>query len=886
TAAPTPGSQPNITPSATAPFNRPPRLGQRVQPDPLVPPAPREVSQPTKFNVIASLAPIVMAVVLVMVLGSLRFALFALLTPVVAVATYIDSRHRYRKNLEEEEKRFSAALVEFGQEIERAGELETRHLLSVAPDPAVVLRRPRLPSVELWHRRYGDGKFLLLNAGIGDVPWTPRVEGEPNTRHDERVKHVLANARRIGAPVMVSLDDAGVVGIVGDRTHALGLARNLLTQVGVHCGPADVMMSVFCDDGVEHEWAWCSWLPHTRNAASSEGARWMSHDHQASVSMIRGLLDNVAGLPTPAMVMVIDSVKLTEGRDAPARDLLGYGRGAHPRPGEQPPRKVSGIVIAQSAEQLPAACTTVIDVDAEGSATVVYDDAVGEVPDVVVAGISSHDAGEAARRLAQFEDPELVIPGATLPSLIQLDELLGVEEMNAAAIEHLWDSTQGISAPVGMGESGPLHLDIVRDGPHGLVGGTTGSGKSEFLRSYVAGLAAQNDPTVLNFILIDFKGGAAFTACERLPHTIGTISNLDEQLADRALRALEAEMERRQRLFAQAGEDIDNLPAYWDTNPAEPLPRLLVVIDEFAMLAKDFPDVLASLVSVAAVGRTLGVHMILATQRPAGVVNDDILANTNLRVALRVQSREDSSNVIDVPHAASISRTQMGRAYVKLGQDEILPIQTALVTGQTQDEAAADIDFAHTTVFGAPIPTPHLSQPKSTDDNDLDVLIDAVVEANNNRGIAPPRQVWPEALGEKVSLNGYHASRAKTDDAYPQPDVGGVHQQVVEAVLVDEPDLQRQRPHGWDLSQGNLLLLGIPGSGCSTTLVTLGLSIASTLSPDEVDLVCLDMGRDLAPLSNLPHVAGFVGPGPSAQERRLRFFRFLHTELERRKTTP
>ena len=220
----------------------------------------------------------------------------------------------------------------------------------------------------------------------------------------------------------------------------------------------------------------------------------------------------------------------------------------------------------------------------------------------------------------------------------------------------------------------------------------------------VAGLAARNDPTRLTFILIDFKGGAAFRACERLPHTIGTMSNLDEQLADRALRALEAEMDCRQRVFAEAGEGIDNLDAYLATNPAEPMPRLLLVVDEFAMLAKEYPDVLSSLVSVAAVGRTLGVHMILATQRPAGVVNEDILANTNLRVALRVQSRDDSVNVVGVPAASAIGRTQMGRAFVKLGQDDITPVQTALVTGRRSSPAATARRRPPDRPFGVPVP--------------------------------------------------------------------------------------------------------------------------------------------------------------------------------------
>ena len=358
-----------------------------------------------------------------------------------------------------------------------------------------------------------------------------------------------------------------------------------------------------------------------------------------------------------------------------------------------------------------------------------------------------------------------------------------------------------MSTPIGTGEAGTLTLDLVKDGPHGLVGGTTGSGKSEFLRSLVAGLAARNDPTRLNFILVDFKGGAAFKACERLPHTIGTISNLDEQLADRALRALEAEMERRQRIFAAAGEGIDNLDAYLATNPAEPMPRLLLVIDEFAMLAKDFPDVLKALVSVGAVGRTLGVHMILATQRPAGVVSDDILANTNLRVALRVQSRDDSTNVIGVPAASAIGRAQMGRAFVKLGQDEITPVQTALVTGQAQLGGGPAVDVREIRQFGVPAPAPS-PRAAAADGNDLDLLIDAIVAANADAGYAPPRQVWPEALGERVELTAGtgcasgEAPAAAPGEAPGALRVGSVEGSVVQVAIVDDPELQRQPPPG------------------------------------------------------------------------------------------
>ena len=369
----------------------------------------------------------------------------------------------------------------------------------------------------------------------------------------------------------------------------------------------------------------------------------------------------------------------------------------------------------------------------------------------MLAGVGLDAARSCAADLARFDDPELSVPGASLPALVRLPPLLGIDEVNAAAIRRSWSSSTRISTPLGVGEGGVFGIDLVRDGPHGLVGGTTGSGKSEFLRSMVAGLAARNDPTRLTFILIDFKGGAAFKTCERLPHTIGTVSNLDEQLADRALTALEAELRYRQEVFARAGEGVDNLDAYLATKPEVPMPRLLLVVDEFAMLAKDYPDVLKSLVSVAAVGRTLGVHMILATQRPAGVVSEDILANTNLRVALRVQSRDDSNNVIGVPDAAAIGRTQWGRANVKLGQDDISPVQTALVTGRAEAQTSQLVDL-HPVHFGHDEQRESSSSERDDEATDLDLLIDAIVEANHELGFGAPRPVWPEPLGTRVAL--------------------------------------------------------------------------------------------------------------------------------------
>lgn len=881
--APRPGSLHNLTPAGTAPFNRPPLPGRPPAAEPVVPPKRKDIQPTSKFSFLTILAPLVMAFAMVMLTGQLQYALISALSPLLGVGTWLEQKHRRTREIAEEDKRFTESLETLRKDLAKAAVVERSRRREDQPDPAITLRRAEIPTVQLWQRRPHTPGFLTLNGGVGDVPWTPPVDSQGSGRLDDEVREVINASQLISAPVEVDLTDAGVVGIVGDREGALAVARSLVTQATVHCGPADLTVVVCCDPGRDEAWSWTTWLPHARRVGDGSGDRWVSAERSRSEALLRGLRDGIDNHPTPTVLLVIDSDVLTEGRESPARTLLGRGRPVGSSGLDQKrPTQVSGVVIASSEEQLPAACTVVITVGEDAAGQVTRPLELSRVEDVVLAGIDVPTAERGAIALARFDDPELIVPGAALPSLVRLPPLLGVDELTPEVITHLWSTSRGISTPIGIGEKGGFGLDLVKDGPHGLVGGTTGSGKSEFLRSLVAGLAARNDPTKLTFILIDFKGGAAFKTCERLPHTIGTVSNLDAQLADRAIRALEAEMEYRQRMFAAAGEGIDNLDAYLRTNPAEPMPRLLLVIDEFAMLAKDHPDVLRSLVSVGAVGRTLGVHMILATQRPAGVVNEDILANTNLRVALRVQSRDDSSNVIGVPTASAIGRNQQGRAFVKLGQDDITPVQTALVTGRAEASEQAPVDVREIT-FGPP---PKAAKAVLRPETDLDLLIDCVIAANDAAGIAPPRKVWPEPLGERVELAGFTPSES-VEAGKALPVVGGVEGNTVMFGLADEPDQQRQIGVGWDLERGNLLLMGIPGSGTSTALSSMALTLAMHFRPEDLDLLVLDLGsRDLAPLGDLPHCVAYVGSGSAAREQQIRLLKWARAELDRRRTTP
>ncbi|MGH3261941.1 MAG: FtsK/SpoIIIE domain-containing protein, partial [Trebonia sp.] len=293
------------------------------------------------------------------------------------------------------------------------------------------------------------------------------------------------------------------------------------------------------------------------------------------------------------------------------------------------------------------------------------------------------------------DDDTDAIPGAArLLDLLALDASgtdlggtdLGGTDM-ARAITARWRAGgRSTVAVVGVSYDGPLGIDISKDGPHGLIAGTTGSGKSELLQTLVASLAVANRPDELTFVLVDYKGGSAFADCARLPHTVGMVTDLSPHLVERALTSLSAELTRREHLLATAGaKDIEDYQHALETAPPDgvltPLPRLVIVIDEFASLVRDLPDFVTGLVNIAQRGRSLGIHLLLATQRPSGVVSADIRANTNLRIALRVTDKGESCDVIDTPEAASIAKATPGRAYVRLGHASLVPFQAGRVGG-------------------------------------------------------------------------------------------------------------------------------------------------------------------------------------------------------------
>jgi DNA segregation ATPase FtsK/SpoIIIE, S-DNA-T family len=880
--------------AGTIPFNRPPRPAPPPAPADVAPPAPPNLGHGRSgLSVIGILAPLLFAGAMYAMLRQPTVLLFAGLSPVMAIANAVDGKRKGRKSERSERERFSRELVEFGTTLARLADDERRRREAASPDPAEVLRRVMLPSTTLWERRPAHRDFLLLRAGVGAVRWRPPVTGPPRSAGTpDELAQVLAGAATLeGSPVPVDLSAGGVVGIVGDRTAALALARSLLCQAAALHGPADLPAMVLARAEAAAEWDWAKWLPHSRDASGA--GRMLSADPDLSTRLAESRLraagardrndrPPAGGRPPvgPTALVVVDDESLTEGRRAPTRSLL-RGEGG----------LVAGIVIASTVDRLPAVCTTVVDmVDPDGGAELTQPQAGERVERFLPAGMADDVARDCARALARFEDPELDVVGAGLPASIRLLPLLELDECTPEAVLARW-KTAGVDprpvTPVGLSEDGVFGVDFVADGPHALVGGTTGSGKSELLRSMVAGLAASVDPDHLTFVLIDFKGGSAFDECARLPHTVGMVTDLDEHLAERALRCLEAELKHRERTLREVG--ATDLPDYLLKGLPEPMPRLLVIIDEFATLRAELPQFIDALVGVAQRGRSLGVHMLLATQRPQGAISDNIRANTNMRIALRVQEANDSKDVIDVPDAAAIPRTAPGRAYVRLGPGEVVAIQSALSTGARDDSSAAHVDVAPFVYGPEPrLPAPQLSgnavagaQPGAAGrgpETDLSLLVTTIGEAFARTGRPLPRRLWPEPLPAEIDLDALIDRALATPPGAP----GALAPGTVPLAMADDPEAQAQYPVGWTPAEGNLIVYGIGGAGTTTALTSVVLGLARLRGPDDLHVYALDFGAgELSVLEPLPHVGGVLAAGE--RERQTRLVRHLRGELDRRR---
>jgi len=782
-------------------------------------PPPAVEAPPASLPWVAILVPLPIAGVLAVLFGP-QFLLFAALGPITMLATWANDRRTRRRRTATERQAHEAALSRHRRQVDSALDDERADLESRHPDPVATLDTAMRHGTRLWERTPSSTDFLVLRLGTGRVR-SPHL----GRRRSGGTLEPLIHAR---APVLVDLRAGGGLTVVGERLRRDGVLRQVLGQLAVTHSPAGVDLIVLCPAHRESDWSWTRWLPHVSVRATPEPGLESISTHQHAPCGEGGPVTPVvvavdthrwSGAARAALAQLIDahSVLVLESTGAPARG----------------PRPV--LTLHPDGDRLEASPTASEEFACDG--------------------VGAWWSERLARALAPVVDSRH--HRSVDASTSVTGQLLGMTGSNPPEARHLGERWHGdrregpptlrtAYAVVGSTPGGAFGIDLDRDGPHLLVGGTTGSGKSEFLRALILGLAGGLPPAQLTFLLVDYKGGSTFMQARTLPHTVGLVSDLDPHLATRALSSLQAEVRRREGILAASGATC--LADHNVTPGALALPRLVVIVDEFRALAQDHPELLGGLVRLAAVGRSLGIHLVLATQRPAGAITPDIQANVNLRIALRMRDAHDSVQVIGSPDAASLGPATPGTGFARSADGSLTAFTTFHVSGPAPTEGPR---LSVSILDGRP--TGDDSAERASGPTVEDVIVQAIRAAHHESGAPPPHAPWLPPLPE-------HLERARLSPHTSNAVIVG---------LSDHPGEQAQRPLTVSLGDGTWRFVGGPGSGRSSALRTVVAQLAERFGPAAAAVYAVSAHPSLSGLAGGSIVGATVTVEETGRMRRL-----------------
>ncbi|MFE0176715.1 type VII secretion protein EccCa [Streptomyces sp. NPDC059002] len=736
----------------------------------------------------------------------------------------------------------------------------------------------------VWERRVGDRDFGQVRVGLGPQQLsTPLVA--PETAPVDELEPLAAGAMQRflavhssieGLPVAVSLRAFYHLTVSGETESAQATARALVAQLATLHGPEDLMVAVVAAPGAVARWDWTKWLPHCQVPGKLDGAgsRRLFGDDLGELEQL--LADRIDGRPRfsregqpvldqPHLVVILD------GGMVPPTSAFAAAEGL---------QGVTIIEVVAGELDEPRGGLSVVahpgKLRLEANGGVSYEG----VPDALPLPAAEALARQLAPlRMGGGDDDE--------PLLANLDftDLLSLGDAGSVDVTRTWrprSTAERLRVPIGVGEDGqPVMLDLKEAaqegmGPHGLCVGATGSGKSELLRTLVLGLAVTHSSETLNFVLADFKGGATFAGMADMPHVAAVITNLSDDLTlvDRMGDAIRGELQRRQELLRSAG-NYANMHDYEKARaagaPLAPLASLILVIDEFSELLTAKPDFIDMFIQIGRIGRSLGVHLLLASQRLEEGKLRGLDTYLSYRIGLRTFSASESRTALGVPDAYHLPSVP-GSGYLKFGTDEMTRFKAAYVSGVYRtgvpDPSASQLPIEHRpTLFtaspvAATFAVPDAGRPRpsrSGEDALADTVLDVIVRRLEGQGV-PAHQVWLPPLDEAPTLDQLlpqlvvSAERGLHAGDYTRS--GGL---VVPLGLVDKPFEQKREVLYGDFSgaAGNMVVVGGPQSGKSTLLRTLITSFALTHTAHEVQFYCLDFGGGgLASVADLPHVGG------------------------------
>lgn len=803
------------------------------------------------------------------------------------------------------------------------------------PEPEEWLNLALTRDQRLWERRAEDDDFASMRIGVGRIPSIVKINTPDPDSDSEGLDRAFALADEYrylsNAPVVASLTKDVSMGFCGKRAAVLKAVRAAICNLTLSHAPQDLHIHVVAAQSNADDWRWMEWLPHASQSHRGGAADLVALD----TNNIRNLMGNLSqiiderkeqkGNPLPHLLLIIDDPQLVES-EAVYSTILREGGSVG----------ASALCLVNSFENIPSQCGAAVEIFADETFRFARVGAEGfEIEGSQIDKISMQDAENIARALSSIVIREIGT-GGRIPRRVDLLDIYGVryvEELRER-MRNKWNRPirKGLLPfPVPIGRESlavdtEIALDEENHGPHGMLAGTTGSGKSELLQTLICSLVIEHDPRLLALLLIDFKGGATFNVFANLPHTVGMVTNLDSIRVSRALEALKAETQYRQQFLESMNvRDINQYHRFYVSSPErfndptfKALPHLFIIVDEFAQLAKEMPDFMRELVRTVQVGRSLGLHLLLGTQSPMDVITDEMNANLQFRICLRVQNVEASRAMLRRPDAAFLPSGWPGRGYFQVGaQGMFKQFQTAYVGADYErkriSDEAPEEQVVLELVSGGDVvnllPDARTSFPASTNGHNVQpsepytvarAIAETVVDFSKSEAVPWMKPLLLPPLEERISLAApFTKSSAVGWNGIEWLDAGEDHEgnpiQTGSAPvgILDDVYNRTQHPLWINLNttegsrtnrkDGHVIVMGSPGSGKTMFIRTLAVSLALLHPPEKLHMYFLSFtGTGLDELGSLPHAERTIYGTETERVRRL-FGRLIQT-LDDRQT--
>lgn len=859
-------------------FNRNTRIQTLVNKEDIEVLDPPAKPQKPKNNLLTRLIPsmgmLVVAAVMAffggaMIIMSAVSGVMAIVTSVITLQT---SKRDYKKSYAERTDNYNAYIANKRTEIEQLRAIEKKSLdeIYISQTEECALFSAFSPS--LFDRTKSDADFLCVRIGEGFVEANRKIKYKKQERleTDDELQILperISNEYKYipSAPVVCDLKTVNAVGVVGSEEYRFNILKNLVIDIAARQYFSDVKMIFVSEERNAQRINWLRMLPHVYDEETK--LRTLVTDNESKNTIFEYLYKE---LTIREQSKKYDSNIVVFFYDE-------YGFKNHPISRFVEKAKdlcVTFIFFGAAEADIPLGCGYIIASRQEKAVLISAADKSKTI-EFTYPTLPDTEAQKIVGLLAPVYSEEISLEG-TLTKSISMFEMLNIIAVDDLNLEDRWKKSQvykSMAAPIGVSTGGVVYLDLhdKAHGPHGLVAGTTGSGKSEILQTYILSMVTLFHPYEVGFVIIDFKGGGMVNQFKDLPHLLGAITNIDGKEINRSLKSIKAELQKRQRLFAEAEVNhIDKyIQKYKSGDVSTPLPHLILIVDEFAELKAEQPEFMKELISAARIGRSLGVHLILATQKPSGQVNEQIWSNSRFKLCLKVQSQEDSNEVLKSPLAAEIK--EPGRAYLQVGNNEIFELFQSAYSGAPEKMDDTSIkEFSIRSVSSCGKRTPVYVQKRKKADGINTTQLDAIVEYVNlysqKEGIERLPNICLPPLEKSISVPKELAVEGRS---YP---IG----------IYDDPDTQYQGEAYFDFDADNTIIVGASQTGKTNLLQLIVREIASQKKANEASFYIIDFGSMiLKNFEELNHVGGVV---LSSEEEKLKnLFKLLLQELDLRK---